>query len=63
MEQQLDLNWIQGTGALGLVGLDLMVRAWVALVKSWGVGFDWDLEKKLFLGLHRRRCSFTSRRV
>ena len=50
---------------LGLVGLDLMVRAWVVVALSWGgfgaIGIARVLKKKE--GLHRRRCSFTSRLV
>jgi hypothetical protein len=49
-------------GGFGLVGLDLMVRAWVAVALSWGgFGVDRDLKKNQKEGLHRRRCSFTSR--
>lgn len=50
---------------LGFVGLDLMVRAWVVVALSWGgfgaIGIARVLNKKE--GLHRRRCSFTSRLV
>lgn len=48
-----------------LAGLDLMVRwAWAAVALSGGrSGGAIELQKNKEEGLHRRRCSFTSRLV